>query len=82
MALLISSKSVKRKYSDVEILLRRGANVNCLDEYGHSAVGYMFKNYRWATEEIQNIIDLLQLHGGLLVKGRSTSFYFDLYCED
>lgn len=56
--------------------------MNCLDEYGHSAVGYMFKNYRWATEEIQNIIDLLQLHGGLLVKGRSTTFYFDLYCED
>ena len=81
-ALLISSKSAERKYADAEVLLRRGANVNCLDEWGQSAVGYMFTNYRWPTENIQNIIFLLKSHSGLLVKGRTTSFYLDLDCED
>ena len=45
-AFLISSKSAERKYADAKVLLRRGANVNCLDEWGQSAVGYMFTNYR------------------------------------
>ena len=65
-----------------EVLLRRGANVKCLDEWGQSAVGHMFTNYRWPTEKIQNIIFLLKWHSGLLVKGRTTSFHLDLDYED
>jgi hypothetical protein len=81
IAILISNKTTTRKYKDVKHLLDRGANVNCLDESGQNSLGYMLKAYPWANEEQKKIIDLLESYGAILVRGQSTSFYFDLYLE-
>ena len=81
LAVLSSRKSVSRKFDETWALIVRGANVNCLDEFGTSALGYLTKHA--SIEDLHgDIVEFLKGNGGEVVKGRGTDFYFDLYCCD
>jgi len=81
LAVLSSRKSVSRKFEEVRALIARGANVNCLDEFGASALGYLTKLA--CIEDLHgDIISFLEEHGGEVVNGRGTDFFFDLDCCD
>jgi hypothetical protein len=79
-AILVSKKSISRKYNDIKLLLEKGAQVNCLDEWGQSSLGYLLVNDSRA-EAHSDIIDILRFHGGVVVRGHNTQFCFDLFME-
>jgi len=81
LAVLSSRKSVSRKFDEVRALIARGANVNCLDEFGASALAYLTK-FAFIEDLHSDIIEFLEEHGGEVVKGRGTDFFFNLDCCD
>ena len=75
---LLCSVAVREcKFDETRALIARGANINCLDEFSTSALGYL------TIEDLHgDIVEFLEGIGGEVVKFLGIDFYFDLYCCD
>lgn len=81
-AVLISKKSLDQKYEFVKVLINKGTDLNCLDEWGESPLHYWIRCRYEEHIRYFDILNLLRYHRALFVRGRTSNFISNLYDEE